>query len=158
MADKAILNLGCGKRPIGNAVNHDKLKHSDYVNSVHDLAILPWPWENNQFDMIVARSVLEHLPQVFLVSFNEIWRIAKPKGEFILKLPRWDNQRAWDDPTHYRPAAKDLCNCLDPRTFEGKEYSYYTPFKWAIKKGFPQATGTALHWRMIKMPKNWNGK
>lgn len=157
MNQKSILNLGCGKAPIKGAVNHDRAKYYDYVNAVHDLSVLPWPWESDTFDLVVARSVLEHLPQTFLESFNEIWRITKPNGTLSLKLPRFDNQRAWDDPTHYRPAAPALCNHLDPTTPIGKEYEYYTIFKWKILEG-PKLTGTAIHWTLQKKPKKWNGK
>ena len=46
------LQLGCGIRPIEGAINHDKEKHSDFVDVVWDLNEMPWCWQNEKFNKI----------------------------------------------------------------------------------------------------------
>lgn len=126
------LNLGCGNRPLRNAINHDRTRHHEYVDIAHDLNELPWPWDDEQFDYINSRAVFEHLFIDLLRSFNECWRILKPGGELYVKLPHWQSGRAWDDPTHRRPYTLRTFNYFDPDTREGQEYTFYTPCKWKI--------------------------
>lgn len=74
---------------------------------VHDLNVLPWPFENEQFDEVHAYEVLEHLGQQgdvesFFAHFDEIWRILKPNGVLCASTPQWDGLWAWGDPGHTR--------------------------------------------------------
>lgn len=58
--------------------------HRGIVSSLTDI-----PIEDNYFDVVFSRSVLEHIekPADFL---NEMYRILKPGGAFIFKTPnRW---------------------------------------------------------------------
>jgi hypothetical protein len=57
----STLNIGCGTNPLKGAINHDFVKHDDWVDVAHDLEVLPWPWADNQFDKVVANDVMEHL-------------------------------------------------------------------------------------------------
>jgi SAM-dependent methyltransferase len=48
------------------------------------------PFANNQFDAVVIRSVVEHLPDPD-ASFRELGRILKPGGRIFMNLPnKWD--------------------------------------------------------------------
>jgi len=129
------LNVGCGRRVLKNAINHDRTLHHDYVDIAHDLNILPWPWEDEQFAHINARAVFEHLDIDLLTALNECWRILKPGGELYIKLPFWNSSRSWDDPTHRRPYTFRTFNYFDPDTREGREYAFYTDRKWRIVRG-----------------------
>jgi len=53
-----ILNLGAGNKPREGAINHDLRQHRPEIDVAWDLNDLPWPWEAEQFDFIVARAVL----------------------------------------------------------------------------------------------------
>jgi len=142
------LNLGCGSAPLVNSINHDRVFHSLYVDVAWDLNILPWPWEDEQFTIIIAKAVLEHLDHNLLTSVNECWRILKPGGHVYIKLPAWDSVISYQDPTHkwfYAPRAFEY---FDPDTPLGKQYFFYTPFKWkllvpgAYNPGHTSITGT----------------
>lgn len=130
----AILNLGAGNRIIGDAVNHDLIKHRPEIAVAHDLNILPWPWPDNSFDQIVARAVLEHLRINLVQSLDECWRILRPGGQIFLKLPYWQSDISHQDPTHYWFFSLRSLDQFDPDTPRGRDYDFYTPRKWKLLK------------------------
>jgi predicted SAM-dependent methyltransferase len=130
--DKPILNLGCGNKLVAGAVQHDRIKHRDEIDVVWDLNILPWPWEDGSFDRIVAWAVLEHLRQDLIESMNECWRILRPGGQIQLKLPYWQHENSYTDPTHYWHYTLKTCDIFDPHTEYGSQYRFYTDKKWAL--------------------------
>jgi len=133
----ATLNLGAGRKPVKGAVNHDVRLDArrPWITVAHDLNHLPWPWENNSFDRIVARAVLEHLDIDLVASLNECWRILRPGGHIYLKLPFWDSDLAHQDPTHRWFFSLKSFDQFDPDRRRGGEYSFYTDRKWRIVKG-----------------------
>lgn len=127
-----VLNLGCGNKPIEDAVNHDLTKHRDYVDVTWDLDEMPWPWEDASYDLIVAYSVFEHLKEDLVVILNECWRILRPGGKVRLKLPHWNSDISHRDPTHRWFYSLGSLDQFDPDTRRGKEYTFYTDRKWRI--------------------------
>lgn len=128
------LNLGCGNKPIEGGVNHDLTKHHKYVDVTHDLNELPWPWEDESFDVIVAHAVLEHLVPDLVATLNECWRILRPGGKVRLKLPYWHSEISHRDPTHRWFFSLGSFDQFDPDRRRGKEYTFYTDRKWKIVK------------------------
>ncbi|MCV4784494.1 class I SAM-dependent methyltransferase, partial [Escherichia coli] len=54
---------------------------------------------DNEFDLIVARHVVEHVPDV--MSFiSELYRITKPHGRIHILTPHYTNPDWPNDPTH----------------------------------------------------------
>lgn len=127
-----ILNLGCGLKPIEGAVNHDRTRHSPWVDVAHDLNILPWPWADGEFEAVRAWAVLEHLHCDRLHLLDECWRILAPGGLLVAKLPYWNSEEAHDDITHYWYTTLHQFDQFDPTTQRGKDYSFYTPLKWKL--------------------------
>lgn len=130
-----ILNLGTGKKPIEGAVNHDRRKHSAWIDCAHDLNVLPWPWPDESFDLIAARAVFEHLRINLLESVGECWRILRPGGRLYIKLPYWRSSVSWYDPTHYWKYELETLHIFDPDTQYGAQYDFYMDRKWKIIKG-----------------------
>jgi SAM-dependent methyltransferase len=126
------LNLGCGNKLVPGAVNHDRCAHRPEVDVVWNLNDLPWPWADASFDFIVACAVLEHLRIDLVESVNECWRLLRPGGILHLKLPHWQSDNSYVDPTHYWHFALGALDVFDPDTVMGKQYSFYTPSKWQI--------------------------
>lgn len=127
-----VLNLGCGHRLIAGAVNHDRSKHRPEVDVAHDLNELPWPWADDSFDLVVAWAVFEHLRINLLESVGECWRILRPGGIVDLKLPHWQHEHTYIDPTHYWAFSLRTCDVFDPTTRYGKQYGFYMEQKWKI--------------------------
>lgn len=128
------LNLGTGNDVIADAVNHDRVKHRPEIQVVHDLDVLPWPWADQSFDLIVARSVFEHLKLTLVESLDECWRILKPGGHLFVKVPHWQSDVAYRDPTHRWQFSVHSFDVFDPETEYGRDYGFYTERKWRIVK------------------------
>lgn len=74
---------------------------------VHDLEVLPYPFEEDAFEEIHAYEVLEHLGRqgdwrAYFAQFSELWRILKPGGFLAGTCPSWRSMWAWGDPSHTR--------------------------------------------------------
>jgi SAM-dependent methyltransferase len=140
------LNLGCGGKIIPGACNHDRIRHRAEIMAVWDLNDLPWPWHDNSFDSIVARSVLEHLKLNLVESLDECWRILAPGGTLYLKLPHWNADTAHSDPTHRWFFSLQSLDLFDPDMARGQEYSFYTERKWRIiRPARLNEAGTSIH-------------
>jgi len=128
------LNLGAGNDILPNAVNHDVLKHRPEIDVVHNLNVRPWPWADSTFEIIVAKSVFEHLEITLIEAMDECWRILKPGGVIYVKVPYWQGEQAWMDPQHRWRWAPHVFDWFDASTRYGQEYGYYTARKWQIVK------------------------
>jgi len=144
-----ILNLGAGNKLVKGAVQHDRTKHRPEIDVVWDLNDLPWPWPDNSFDMIVACAVLEHLKINLIESVNECWRILRPGGVLHVKLPYWNSDNSYRDPTHYWRFDLRTCDLFDPKTKYGHDYQFYPVKKWEItQKARLNKAGTSFALKM----------
>lgn len=90
---------------------------------VHDLNILPYPFDDDMFDEIHAYEVLEHLGtqgdyRAFFNQFSELHRILKPGGYLIGTSPNWDNVWAWSDPGHTRVISPQSLAFLSQKEYD----------------------------------------
>jgi len=148
------LNLGAGDRVWPTWTNHDKEKHSQYIDVAWDLDKLPWAaFPDNTFSRVHAWAVLEHIRPTLMESMNEIWRILRPGGKVHIKVPHWKYYKARRDPTH-RWFGWDLgvFTFFDAKTTHGKSHSYYTPRKWSlIERGYTDKKRVAIWARLRKV-------
>jgi hypothetical protein len=98
------LNMGCGLNKQDGFLNVDR---SDLVNPDQkvDLEVTPWPWKDNEFDHIVAQSILEHLGDTnedFIDIIKEMYRVTENGGIWEIEVPHWRCDVALDDLTHKR--------------------------------------------------------
>jgi SAM-dependent methyltransferase len=148
-----VLNVGCGNRLVTGAVNHDRVKHRPEVDVVHDLNVRPWPWADASFDKVVALAVLEHLDIDLVASLDECHRILRPGGQLVVKLPMWDMERSYDDPTHRWFFTLGSLDQFCPETERGRQYGFYTPRKWKfVKRPQRNRAGTSLWATMEALP------
>lgn len=122
-----ILELGSGSVPIEGAVHHDRIKHSEWIDVAHDLDILPWIWHNDQWDEIYAIDVFEHLNLEIVQWLSECHRILKVGGKLIMRLPAWDNELSYRDPTHKKVFHPETFDYFDP---EKELYSLFGRYYW----------------------------
>ena len=90
---------------------------------LHDLDVLPYPFDDNTFDEIHAYEVLEHCGKQgdwkgFFAQFTELHRILKPDGLLIATVPMWDSPWAWGDPGHTRVITSGTLAFLSQRFYE----------------------------------------
>ena len=95
-----ILDLGCGYNKVEGAVGLDNIALSD-VDIAHDLLKFPYPIENESFEKIYLRHVIEHF---YLNDFekilNECFRILTSDGVLQITVPHAFSISAFTDPTH----------------------------------------------------------
>jgi len=93
-----ILDLGSGAFKCPGAISVDWNKEVN-PDIVHDLNVFPYPFDDNEFDLVYASHILEHLDDPVKV-LEEIWRILKPSGKLILKVPHFSCRTAYGNPEH----------------------------------------------------------
>jgi SAM-dependent methyltransferase len=94
------LNLGCGLDIRKGHVNMDILALKG-IDVVHDLNKIPYPFKDNEFDVIFASHVLEHVDDLVKVM-AELKRICKNGARIIIRGPHFSSGLGYRDPTHKR--------------------------------------------------------
>jgi len=92
------LNLGCGKDIRKGYTNLDSFKMKG-VDVVHDLNKFPYPFKDNEFDLVYASHILEHLDDLTKVM-KELKRICKNGAKIIIRAPHFSCGWTYNDPTH----------------------------------------------------------
>lgn len=88
-----ILDVGVGRKKFPGSIGIDIRPHSE-ADIVHDLNRFPWPCEDDKFDLIMCRHVLEHLPATDKVM-EELYRICKYNGKVIIEVPHFSHVEAF---------------------------------------------------------------
>jgi ubiquinone/menaquinone biosynthesis C-methylase UbiE len=126
-----ILDLGCGKKkhkiPNAEVIGLDKFKLKG-VDIVWDLEKLPLPFKKNEFDMIIAQGILEHVSNIWGL-LNELHRILKPNGILRVTVPHFKDIRAYHlDHKHFF-TTRSFNNLLPEIEIE----NYYCKAKFKVK-------------------------
>ena len=98
------LNLGCGFNKYEGYVNVDSAPECK-PDTVWDLEKTPWPWKDSSVDEIKLEHVLEHLGQTterYLAIWKEMWRVCRNGALIDIKVPHWNHENFYHDPTHVR--------------------------------------------------------
>src|SRR6266571_5886204 len=121
---KTILDVGCGwnKTPGAIGIDSNPKSHADII---HDLGVVPYPFPDNQFDEIICRHLIEHVPDV-LALVTELYRIAKPGGRITVIAPHYSNPDFATDPTHRNHLNSYSFNCFIE---ESQLFPFYTEVK-----------------------------
>lgn len=126
------LNLGCGDTKIEGSIGVD-FRIAAAVDIVHDLREYPWPFENDQFDNIIAADIVEHMIEV-IPFINECWRIVKPGGHLFIRTTYFMTEQSYCDPTHFHFFTLESFDFFDPETVKGIKYHWYTDKKWTVAR------------------------
>lgn len=127
MIKKIVLNLGCGTTRIPGSIGVDKTKIAKFVDVVHDLDVLPYPFKSGSVDEIHMYHVLEHLHDP-IKKLEELYRILKPKGVAYIRVPHFSSVGAFSDITHIRPFGYTSFDILVPTD----PHHFYTAVKFNI--------------------------
>ena len=150
------LELGCGVHPTPDAVHHDRIKHSPWVDIAHDLDVLPYPFQDGEYDTVIALDVMEHTHLEIDVWLNELWRIMAEGGTLILRLPAWDNPVSWRDPTHRKVFHEETFDYWDKSKQLHKDYGFFyfqEANKWWKILSVTRANGNDLGFVLQKVTK-----
>lgn len=144
-----ILDLGCGRGEflrgfIRCGLNGYGVDQSAIAKSIcpeaeilqSDLENEPLPYNDNYFDAVFSKSVLEHFyyPEKLVM---EIYRIVKPGGLAITMVPDWESvyKTFYEDYTHRTPfTINSLKDIFSINGFDDVKVEKFRqlPFLWAM--------------------------
>jgi SAM-dependent methyltransferase len=93
-----VLDIGCGANKIPGAIGMD-INPRTAADVIHDLDELPYPFDDDEFDEVVGRHVIEHVRDPLAVM-SELHRITRPGGMVKIVVPHWTNPDWATDLTH----------------------------------------------------------
>ena len=142
----SFVDIGCGANKQGKdwfGIDYRKL---DGVDLVQDLEKFPWGVPSESFNTAVSNHVAEHINPshgIFISWMNEVWRILKPGGDFLLSAPYATSPGMFRDPTHVNFLNEETWSYFDPEDmfYKGGLYHIYSPLPWKIKINTWHATG-----------------
>jgi SAM-dependent methyltransferase len=123
-ADK--LNLGCGLDIREGWVNLDSADLPG-VDVVHDISVVPLPFEDNRFTEVLCQDVLEHVD--YAPVLRELHRVMKPGGRVLIRSPHFSSKAVYIDPTHRTAFSIDTF-AFFVRESDYAERSYYYDFSF----------------------------
>ncbi len=123
-----ILDVGAGpwKYPGSISIDSNLEVNPDVL---WDLNNYPWPFNDNEFDIVYSSHCLEHLEDP-KKALEEIWRISKSNAKLILIVPHFSSRLAWWDIEHKRAFSIGLLHSF---TEEYKILSY-TKARFHVEK------------------------
>ncbi len=128
---KKIADIGCGVNKVPGSIGIDNVG-GDNVDIVCDLSKFPWPFEDNEFDEIIANHFLEHCTDIISV-LTEMHRITKKDtGKIRIRSPHYTSWNYFGDLTHRTPFSY---RSFDHFTYDDDPtgYNYYSPVKLKIE-------------------------
>jgi SAM-dependent methyltransferase len=152
----SFVDIGCGKNKQGKdwfGIDYRKLPGVDLVQ---DLEKFPWTVPSESFNTAVANHVVEHIQPthgIFIEFMNEVWRILKPDGEFLIGAPYATSTGMLRDPTHVNFINEETWSYFDPndQLYHGGLYHIYSPLPWRIKINTWHTTGN-IEVVLVKRP------
>jgi len=96
--NQKTLHLGCGPQKIPGSIGIDINKKVN-PDVVHNLNKFPYPFKDNQFDIIIADNIIEHLEDIPKVM-EELHRICKNGAKLFITTGHFSGIDAFTDPTH----------------------------------------------------------
>ena len=89
----AVMDVGVGRKKFPGAIGVD-MRDNSLADVKHDLNQFPWPFEENSFDLILCRHVLEHIHAIDK-AMEELYKICKPDGKVVIEVPHFSNVEAF---------------------------------------------------------------
>lgn len=129
-----ILDVGAGPFKYPGSISIDINAESN-PDVLWDLNKYPWPFNDNEFDMIYSSHCLEHLEDP-KKALEEMWRISKPNAKLILIVPHFSSRIAWGDIEHKR--------------------AFSSVFLYKFSEGYKKLTCTKARFRVEKIKLRWS--
>lgn len=124
------LNIGSGRRKLDKDYIRLDRANLPEVDIVHDLEIIPYPFDDETFDEILAEDVLEHINNIE-GCIAELYRIMKVGAMLNITGPcgRYP-EYVWKDPTHKRGFVEESFDYWIPDTLYGETCNWYSKAKF----------------------------
>jgi SAM-dependent methyltransferase len=124
-SEKGIhLDIGCGAAKMEGYIGMD-VRAMEGVDIVHDVNIHPWPLPDECVSLAICSHLVEHIPPVairpdghtwfpFVAFMDEVWRLMKVGGTFMISLPYAHSEGFAQDPTHVNMCNHTTFKYFDP--------------------------------------------
>ncbi len=119
-----ILDVGCGINKYKGAIGLDNNRRTA-ADVIHDLGDVPYPFADDEFDLVVSSHSIEHIPDV-MMFVEELYRITKNGGRIKIVTPHYTNPDWATDPTHRNHFNSYSFNSFMP---EHRVFDFYTDVK-----------------------------
>ncbi|MCI0490698.1 MAG: methyltransferase domain-containing protein, partial [Blastocatellia bacterium] len=130
-AGRRVLDIGCGTNKIPGAIGMDINPRTD-ADVIHDLDDLPYPFDDDEFDEVIGRHVIEHVRDPMAVM-SELHRITRHGGLVRLVAPHWTNPDWASDLTHRNHLSSySFRNLTDERAV----YPFYTHVRFRQRAAY----------------------
>jgi SAM-dependent methyltransferase len=138
------LDIACGANKQPGFVGLD-IQALPGVDVVHDLLQFPWPLPDACAFLAIASHFVEHVPKVMIYQgqdglmhtwfplitlMNEVWRVLKEGGKFMIAVPHGHSLGFLQDPTHAAPLSEATWVYFDP---DHPFYNFYRPKPWKVE-------------------------
>lgn len=114
------LNLGAGSMPEEGWHNVDMMPLAG-IDTVHDLNVVPWPWNDGVAEEVKAIDVFEHVDNP-LEFMAEVWRVLQPGAEVYIHTSYHGEVGSFTDPTHKRFCTLNTFDYWVPGTYFNQRY------------------------------------
>ena len=136
--DKRVWFPGSPDKEFGDDIVTLDIDPNCGADILHDLDILPYPLEDEEFDECHCYECLEHCGsqgdgEFFFGQFNEFHRILKPGGFMAITVPKWDTDVAFGVPDHKRVMPLCLFSFLEEKYYENVGKPGYADYRHLIK-------------------------
>lgn len=112
------LNMGCGYLKYPGFINAD-ISTQCKPDVLVDFSKPKWDeFKDNEFNHIVAKDILEHIPGDFCNIIKEMYRISKNGAIWELQFPHHRCDLAVNDPTHLRLLTSETFKLFDRKSLK----------------------------------------
>lgn len=133
----AKLNVGCGRDVRPRSLGWTNMDvFAPVADMRHDVTSTPWPLRDNSFALVYASHVLEHVPvliqggrDVLFRIFDEMYRVLRPGGVVVVRVPVGHGPGGRAHPQHYRQFQPAWFRFLEA----GHHEDYYVERHWRIR-------------------------
>ena len=153
------VDLGCGPNKVEGCFGVDNYQFEG-VDLICDLNQYPWPIDDNSFDVVYARQIIEHITDA-VAFLKEIHRIGKPGAEVHIETPHFSAASSWGDITHLRHlSAKWHASFTRPKHYLFYKLPEFKLVKNTIEFSHPKKLRNRITRLCIKMMglHNWERK
>lgn len=140
-SDLNILDAGCGTgATMGYLAHFGRVTGCDLstlalsycqqrgLTRLSEASVMSLPFAGNSFDLVTSFDVLYHRAvEVEMVALRDFWRVLKPGGRLLLRLPAYNWLRSHHDEvihTRRRFNARELGHMLSASQFTVEKLSY----------------------------------
>mgnify|MGYP000504540791 CR=1 FL=1 len=78
------IDIGCGPSKVDGFIGVD-IREFPSIDVIHDLDVIPWPFDNSSVDLVIASHVVEHVDSVILFM-SELHRILRDDRKLIISF------------------------------------------------------------------------